>query len=71
MPNTVSSTSEDRVECITCEMDSATCKYWKAYFCLSGQYYILACLGPGIPIFYRTEVGNEGASKSTTFIFFI
>ena len=65
VPEFKSSTTEDKVECITCNMETADCKYWKAYFSVSGQYYVLGCLGPDIPKFYRVQVGNEVASKST------
>ena len=34
--------------CLTCN-SSADCQYVDASFSHSGQYYILACLGPGIP----------------------
>ncbi|KAK2157135.1 hypothetical protein LSH36_197g03008 [Paralvinella palmiformis] len=38
-------------QCITCN-ESPDCQYVSASFSYSGQYYILECLGPGIP-FYK------------------
>jgi len=35
-------------KCLTCN-GSSSCQYIDATFSHTGQYYILACLGPGVP----------------------
>lgn len=44
-----------KLNCITCDIDEH-CKYVDVKFGPTGQYYILECLGPGVPYysFYAT-----------------
>ena len=47
-------------QCITCN-ESPDCQYVSASFSYSGQYYILECLGPGIPFYkLRSTIDDRG-----------
>ncbi|XP_021342570.1 dipeptidyl peptidase 4-like isoform X6 [Mizuhopecten yessoensis] len=38
-------------ECLTCDLDTDHCKYHTASFSQSGKYYVLGCMGPGVPYY--------------------
>ncbi|XP_033729006.1 dipeptidyl peptidase 4-like [Pecten maximus] len=48
-------------ECLTCDLDPDNCRYYTASFSKSGKYYVLGCLGPGIPYYtlHSTESDFE------------
>ncbi|KAH3751812.1 dipeptidyl peptidase 4-like [Dreissena polymorpha] len=45
------------IKCLSCDV-SKDCLYVDATFTSSGKYYILACKGPGIPIYYLYSTEN-------------
>ncbi|XP_060074299.1 dipeptidyl peptidase 4-like isoform X2 [Ylistrum balloti] len=56
-------------ECLTCDLDPDHCRYYTASFSQSGKYYVLGCMGPGIPYYTLRSTesdfeimmeGNEG-----------
>jgi len=47
--------------CLTCS-GSSDCQYVDASFSHTGQYYILACLGPGVPS-YRLHHADGRTSQ--------
>lgn len=47
-------------KCLTCEIDEENCLFFNAFFSQSGHYYILECLGPGVPMVeIRETLTNE------------
>lgn len=45
-------------ECITCDMDEE-CTFFNAIFSPGAKYYVLECLGPGVPwIELRATIGH-------------
>ncbi|KAL8586168.1 hypothetical protein ACOMHN_057730 [Nucella lapillus] len=41
---------DKRLQCLTCDLDEK-CKYVEASFSPNSQYYMLHCLGPGVPYY--------------------
>ncbi|XP_069107349.1 dipeptidyl peptidase 4-like [Argopecten irradians] len=50
-----------QTECLTCDLDPDNCKYYTASFSESGKYYVLGCMGPGVP--YYTLRSTESDSE--------
>lgn len=47
-------------ECLTCNQTARNCTFHEAYFSPRADYYILHCLGPGVPwTEIRSVDGNE------------
>ena len=58
--------NSSKSQCLTCN-GSSECQYVDASFSLSGQYYILACLGPDVPS-YRLRHADGHLSQWQWFI---
>ena len=43
--------SDKHVTCLTCELDEERCQYVDATFSPSTDFYVLSCMGPGVPYF--------------------
>lgn len=52
-----------KVNCITCDLDEK-CQYVSASFSGSSRYFILECLGPGVPYYALYDTSTLEESKS-------
>ncbi|XP_076459137.1 dipeptidyl peptidase 4-like isoform X4 [Babylonia areolata] len=52
--------SNKKLECVTCEVDKERCQYISVSFSPTANFYILSCLGPGIP-YYSLRSPHESA----------
>ena len=59
----------NEIDCVTCDV-SKDCQWVDAKFSASGKYYILECLGPGVPNYTlrATDPANSHLSTYATII---